>query len=61
MKVVTFTGPCGGIGAVYNKGDVAVFDDATAAAIAKAKCGTLADYVPPKPETPAVEEKKDAS
>ena len=61
MKVVTFTGPCSGIGAVYNKGDVAVFDDATAAASEKAKCGTLADYVPPKPAAPAAKEEKDAS
>lgn len=48
MKVVTFTDSCRGIGAVYNKGDVAVFDDATAAAIVAAKRGTAKDYAPPK-------------
>ncbi|MCH4024092.1 MAG: hypothetical protein LKH33_06795 [Acetobacter sp.] len=40
MKRVTFTDSCGGIGSVYNRGDVAVFPDAIADAIVASKKGT---------------------
>ncbi|ATJ90726.1 hypothetical protein HK16_00435 [Acetobacter senegalensis] len=40
MKKVTFTAHCAGLGAVYNKGDVAVFPDEVADAIVAAKKGT---------------------
>ncbi|MFT9252482.1 MAG: hypothetical protein ABF567_05335 [Acetobacter okinawensis] len=45
MKIVTFTAPCSGIGAVYNKGDVGRFPDSVADAIVAAKKGT-AEPVP---------------
>ncbi|MFT9398474.1 hypothetical protein [Acetobacter sp.] len=48
MKKVTFTGPCSGIGAVYNKGDVAVFADDIAARIVASELGTAEDMPEPK-------------
>lgn len=48
MKKVTFTAPCSGIGAVYNAGDVAVFDDDIATRIVASKLGTAEDMPEPK-------------
>lgn len=55
MKKVTFTAQCAGIGAVYNKGDVAVFPDGVADAIVAAKKGTaqpVAEKAAPAPKQP---------
>lgn len=52
MKKVTFTAQCAGIGAVYNKGDIAVFPDEIADAIVSAKKGTAED-LPAKTSPPA--------
>lgn len=53
MKKVTFTAHCAGLGAVYNKGDVAVFPDGVADAIVAAKKGTaqpVAEKTAPAPK-----------
>ncbi|NLG91698.1 hypothetical protein QQM41_03575 [Acetobacter sp. AC2005] len=63
MKIVTFTDRCGGIGAVYNKGDVGMFPDNVADGIVAAKKGTAKPVPEPEetgqkePETPQNEEK----
>lgn len=52
MKIVTFTDRCGGIGAVYNKGDVGMFPDNVADTIVAAKKGTAKPVPEPEPTAP---------